>query len=118
MASFNEVDGIPATGNKWLMTDVLRSNGAEGFVVTDYTGIPEMIAHGMGDLQTVSALALNAGIEMDMVGEGFLTTLKKLDEDKVIPNRLTMRFDLFWNTKYDLGLFQDPINIVMKTEQN
>jgi beta-glucosidase len=54
-----------------------------------------MIAHGMGDLQTVSALALNAGIEMDMVGEGFLTTLKKLDEDKVIPGRLTMQFDLF-----------------------
>ncbi len=77
MASFNEVDGIPATGSKWLMTDVLRKQwGFKGFVVTDYTGIPEMIDHGMGDLQTVSALALNAGIEMDMVGEGFLTTLK------------------------------------------
>jgi beta-glucosidase len=54
MASFNEVDGIPATGNKWLMTDVLKkAMGLWGFVVTDYTGIPE-IAHGMGDLQTVS----------------------------------------------------------------
>ena len=50
MASFNEVDGIPATGNKWLMTDVLRKQwGFDGFVVTDYTGITEMTAHGMGD---------------------------------------------------------------------
>ncbi|HSN59544.1 MAG TPA: glycoside hydrolase family 3 N-terminal domain-containing protein, partial [Ferruginibacter sp.] len=51
MASFNEVDGVPATANKWLMTDVLRKQwGFKGFVVTDYTGINEMIAHGLGDL--------------------------------------------------------------------
>lgn len=88
MASFNEVDGIPATGSKWLMTEVLRNQwGFKGFVVTDYTGIPEMIAHGMGDLQTVSALALNAGVDMDMVGEGFLGTLKKSLAEK----RLTLR---------------------------
>src|SRR6478672_2077201 len=85
MASFNEVDGIPASANKWLMTDLLRKQwGFKGFVVTDYTAINEMIEHGMGDLQTVSALALNAGIDMDMVGEGFLGTLKKsLSENKV-----------------------------------
>ena len=58
MASFNEVDGVPATGSKWLMTDVLRKQwGFGGFVVTDYTGINEMIDHGMGDQQTVAALA-------------------------------------------------------------
>ena len=52
MASFNEVDGIPATANKWLMTDILRGQwGFNGFVVTDYTGISEMIDHGIGDLQ-------------------------------------------------------------------
>ena len=52
MASFNEVDGIPATGNKWLMDDVLRKQwGFNGFIVTDYTGINEMIQHGMGNLQ-------------------------------------------------------------------
>src|SRR5882672_981205 len=68
MASFNEIDGVPATANKWLLTDVLRQQwGFKGFVVSDYTGINEMIDHGMGDLQTVSALALNAGIDMDMV---------------------------------------------------
>jgi beta-glucosidase len=110
MASFNEVDGIPATGNKWLMTDVLRKQwGFKGFVVTDFTGIPEMIEHGMGDLQTVSALALNAGVEMDMVGEGFLTTLKKsLDENKVSMEQIDNAVRLILNAKYDLGLFQDP----------
>ncbi|MBA4276492.1 beta-glucosidase BglX [Flavobacterium sp.] len=110
MASFNEIDGIPATGNKWLMTDVLRKQwGFKGFVVTDFTGIPEMIEHGMGDLQTVSALALNAGIEMDMVGDGFLTTLKKsLDEKKVSMEQIDNAVRLILNAKYDLGLFQDP----------
>ncbi|OAB29823.1 beta-glucosidase [Flavobacterium fryxellicola] len=110
MASFNEIDGIPATGNKWLMTEVLRKQwGFKGFVVTDFTGIPEMIEHGMGDLQTVSALALNAGIEMDMVGEGFLTTLKKsVEEGKVTMEQIDNAARLILNAKYDLGLFHDP----------
>lgn len=110
MASFNEVDGIPATGSKWLMTDVLRNQwGFKGFVVTDYTGIPEMIAHGMGDLQTVSALALNAGIDMDMVGEGFLGTLKKsLAEKKVSIDQINRACRLVLQAKYKLGLFTDP----------
>jgi len=110
MASFNEVDGVPATGNKWLMTDVLRNQwGFKGFVVTDFTGIPEMIEHGMGDLQAVSALALNAGVEMDMVGEGFLKTLKKsLDEKKVTIEQIDHAVTLILNAKYDLGLFEDP----------
>ena len=82
MASFNEVDGIPATGNKWLMTDVLRKQwGFDGFVVTDYTGITEMTDHGMGDTQTVAALALNAGVDMDMVSDAFTSTLKKSLEE-------------------------------------
>lgn len=110
MASFNEVDGIPATASKWLMTDVLRNQwGFKGFVVTDYTGISEMIDHGMGDLQQVSALALKAGIEMDMVSEGFLTTLKKsYDEKKVTIAQMDNAVRLILNAKYDLGLFKDP----------
>ncbi|PWS30636.1 beta-glucosidase BglX [Pedobacter paludis] len=110
MASFNEVDGIPATGSKWLMTEVLRNQwGFKGFVVTDYTGIPEMIAHGMGDLQTVSALALNAGVDMDMVGEGFLGTLKKsLSEKKVTLQQIDNACRLILQAKYKLGLFADP----------
>ena len=110
MASFNEVDGIPATGNKWLMTDVLRKQwGFKGFVVTDFTGIPEMIAHGVGDLQTATAMSLNAGVEMDMVGDGFLTTLKKsLEEKKVTMEQIDNAVTLILNAKYDLGLFEDP----------
>ena len=110
MASFNEVDGIPATGNKWLMDDILRKQwGFDGFIVSDYTGINEMIDHGMGDLQQVSALAMNAGIDMDMVGEGFLTTLKKsVDEGKVSEAQITQAAKRILEAKYDLGLFEDP----------
>lgn len=110
MSSFNEVDGIPATGNKWLMTDVLRKQwGFKGFVVTDYTGINEMTEHGMGNLQQVSALALNAGIDMDMVGEGFLTTLKKsLQEGKVTLPQINTACRYILEAKYKLGLFEDP----------
>lgn len=110
MASFNEVDGVPATGNKWLMTDILRTKwGFKGFVVTDYTGINEMIDHGMGNLQQVSALALNAGVDMDMVGEGFLTTLKKsLSEGKVTLKDIDEACRVILEAKYKLGLFADP----------
>jgi beta-glucosidase len=110
MASFNDVNGIPATGNKWLQTDVLRKRwGFKGFDVTDYTGIPEMVAHGMGDLQTVSALALKAGVDMDMVGEGFLTTLKKsLQEGKVTLADIDLACRRVLEAKYKLGLFTDP----------
>ena len=110
MASFNDVNGIPATANKFLMTDVLRKQwGFKGFVVTDYTGINEMEAHGLGDLKTVSALALNAGIHMDMVGEGFLTTLKKsLSEGKVTQQQIDNACRLILEAKYKLGLFNNP----------
>lgn len=110
MASFNEVDGIPATGNKWLQTEVLRNKWRfDGFIVTDYTGINEMVDHGMGDLQQVSAMSLNAGIDMDMVGEGFLTTLKKsLQEGKVKQATIDQAARRILEAKYDLGLFEDP----------
>jgi len=110
MSSFNEVDGIPATGNKWLLTDVLRKQwGFKGFLVTDYTGINEMEAHGMGNIQAVSALALNAGIDMDMVGEGFLTTLKKsLQEGKIKIQDIDAACRRILEAKYKLGLFENP----------
>lgn len=110
MSSFNEIDGIPATGNKWLMTDLLRKQwGFKGFVVTDYTAVNEMTDHGMGDLQTVSALALNAGTDMDMVGEGYLTTLKKsLKEGKVTQKQIEDACLRILEAKYKLGLFDDP----------
>ena len=110
MSSFNDVDGVPATGNKWLLTDLLRERwGFDGFVVSDYTSVNEMIAHGMGDLQQVSALALKAGLDMDMVGEGFLTTLKKsVEEGKVTEEEITTAARRILEAKHKLGLLDDP----------
>ncbi|UCS91574.1 beta-glucosidase BglX [Echinicola marina] len=110
MTSFNEVEGIPASANKWLMTDVLRKQwGFDGFVVTDYTAINEMIDHGMGDLKAVSALALKAGVEMDMVGEGFLTTLESsLEDGNITEDQIDNACRLILAKKFELGLFDDP----------
>ncbi|WP_052334045.1 beta-glucosidase BglX [Pedobacter sp. V48] len=110
MTSFNDINGVPATANKWLMTDLLRKQwGFKGFVVTDYTAVNELIDHGLGDLQTVSALSLNAGVDMDMVGEGFLTTLKKsVQQGKVKTQQIDNACRLVLEAKYKLGLFEDP----------
>lgn len=110
MAPFNEVEGVPATANKWLMTDVLRGAwGFNGFVVTDFTGISEMIEHGIGDLQTVSARAINAGVDMDMVSEGFIGTLKKsVEEGKVSVETVNTACRRILEAKYKLGLFDNP----------
>ena len=122
MASFNEVDGLPATANKWLMTDVLRKQwGFKGFVVTDYTGIAELIEHGLGDLQEVSAQALRAGIDMDMVSEGFMKTIKKsLETGRITKSDIEQGCRRILEAKYKLGLFEDPFrycdDIRAKTE--
>ena len=110
MTSFNDINGVPATANKWLMTDLLRKQwGFTGFVVTDYTAVSELIDHGLGDLQAVSALSLKAGVEMDMVSEGFLTTLgKSLKEGKVTEAQINNACRLVLEAKYKLGLFEDP----------
>ena len=110
MTSFNVIDYIPATGNRWLMTEVLRDRwGFDGFVVTDYTAISEMIQHGMGNLQEVSALALKAGTDMDMVADGFLGTLEKsLNEGKVTMADIDKACRRILEAKYKLGLFDDP----------
>lgn len=110
MASFNEIDGVPATANKWLLTDVLRNQWKfNGFVVSDYTGISEMIDHGFGDLQYVSAKALEAGLDMDMVSEGFLITLKQsLEEGKITEKQLDEACRRILTAKFKLGLFDNP----------
>ena len=110
MAAFNTVDGVPATGNRWLLTNVLRKQwGFKGFVVTDYTGISEMQAHGMGDLQQVAAMALNAGVDMDMVAAAFTGTLEKsLQEGKVTDASINQACRRILEAKYKLGLFDDP----------
>lgn len=110
MASFNEIDGIPATANKWLLTDVLRTEwGFNGFVVSDYTGVSEMIAHGIGDIQTVTARAVDAGLDMDMVSEGLLTTLSKsVEEGKITEQQIDAACRRILKVKFQLGLFDDP----------
>ncbi len=110
MTSFNEIDGIPATGNRWLLTDLLRDEWKfRGLVVSDYTSLSEMMAHGEGDLETVSALALHAGLDMDMVAEGYLNTLKKaLQEGKITEKEINQACQYVLEAKYKLGLFADP----------
>ncbi len=110
MSSFNDVDGIPASANKWLLTDLLRKQwGFNGMVVSDYTSVNEMIDHGLGDLKQVSALAIKAGLDMDMVGEGFLTTLEaSLKEGKITIAEIDRACRLVLEAKYKLGLFDDP----------
>ncbi len=115
MTSFNEVDGIPATGNKWLMTDLLRNQwGFKGFVVTDYTAINEMVNHGIGaDELEVGALAINAGVDMDMQGSVYYNHLKKLVSDKKV-NIATVDQSVrrVLEAKYKLGLFDDPYRFI------
>ena len=114
MSSFNEIDGIPATGNHWLLTELLRNKwGFKGFVVSDYTSVNEMMSHGMGDLPTVSALALKAGLDMDMVGEGFLTTLQNsLKAGKVTLKEINDACQRVLEAKYKLGLFDNPYRYI------
>jgi beta-glucosidase len=110
MTSFNEIDGIPATGNKWLMTDILRKQwGFKGLIVTDYTAVTEMIAHGMGDEQKVTELALNAGVDMDMVGELFIKHGAGLVKSGCVAQaQIDAACRRVLEAKYKLGLFDDP----------
>jgi len=114
MVSFNDINGTPATANKWLLTELLRNQwGFKGMVVSDYTGINELEAHGLGDLKTVSARSLDAGTDMDMVGEGFLTTLKEsLKEKKITQAVIDAACRRILEVKYKLGLFADPYKYV------
>ena len=110
MTAFNVVEGVPATGNRWLLTDVLRNMwGFKGMVVTDFTAISEMTAHGLGDLKTVSAMALNAGTDMDMVADGFLGTLpQSLADGSVTMQTIDTACRRILEIKWKLGLFEDP----------
>lgn len=110
MASFNDVDGVPATGSRWLMTDVLRTQwGFNGFVVTDYTGIPEMVAHGIGNMEQVTRQALKAGIDMDMVSDCFTKYLQEaVERGELSVDYINQACRRILEAKYRLGLFKDP----------
>ena len=110
MTSFNTVNGIPSTANKWLLTDVLRNQWHfNGFVVTDATAIAELRNHGLGDLQQVSAKSLTAGVDMDMGAGGFVGTLKQsLSEGKITETDIDNACRYILEAKYKLGLFTNP----------
>ena len=114
MTSFNEIDGVPATANKWLLTDLLRRDwGFEGFVVTDYTATMELVHHGMGDKAKASELALNAGTDMDMVSEYFLENGVELVKSGRVPEAVVdAACRRILEAKYKLGLFEDPYRYV------
>ena len=110
MSSFNIVDGIPATANKWLLTDLLRNEwGFGGLLVTDYNSIAEMSSHGVAPLKEASIRALQAGTDMDMVSCGFLNTLEEsLKEKKITEKQINTACRRVLEAKYKLGLFSNP----------
>ena len=110
MCSFNEINGVPASANHWLLSDLLRTQwGFQGFVVTDYAAISELSEHGMGDLRKDAELALKAGVDMDMVSETYLNYLPELVEHDEIPeSMINQACRRILEAKYKLGLFADP----------
>ena len=110
MTSFNVVDYVPATANKWLVDEVLRQQWQfDGFVVTDYGAIAEMVSHGVGNLQACAAQALKAGTDMDMCAEAYTKTLEQsLNEGKVSMADIDKACRRMLEAKYKLGLFEDP----------
>ena len=110
MSAFQQVEGVPCALNSFLLNDVLRDWwGFDGFVVADYNAVGEAVNHGMGDLQEVSARALKAGLDMDMVTGGFIGTLKKsYDEGLVSREDIDTACRRILEAKYRLGLFDDP----------
>ncbi len=111
MTSFNELDGVPATGSKYLLTDLLRNElGFKGLVVTDYTSINEMVNHGVvANEADAGLMAVTAGVDMDMQGEVYFKYLKKQVEDnKVSEKVITEAVKRVLRVKFMLGLFDDP----------
>ncbi|MBR3373602.1 MAG: glycoside hydrolase family 3 C-terminal domain-containing protein, partial [Bacteroidaceae bacterium] len=110
MTSFNIVEYVPATTNRWLLDDVLRKEwGWNGFVVTDYGSIDEVAAHGLGNLTKASVMALKAGTDMDMCSGGYIKTLSQsLSDGSISMEDIDTACRRVLKAKYKLGLFKDP----------
>jgi len=120
MASFNEIGGVPSTASKFLFTDLLRNDwGFKGFVVTDYTGINELVPHGVAaDEKEAGELAANAGIDMDMTGAVFSKYLKQsVEEGKVSEETINNAVRRILEMKFILGLFDDPYRYLDKERE-
>jgi len=121
MTAFNELFGVPATGSEFLLTDILREEwGFDGFVVTDYTSINEMLPHGVvANLQEAGELALQAGVDMDMQGAVFYDHLKQsLDNGEIDEVMIDRSVERVLRAKYLLGLFEDPYRYSDTTREN
>ena len=111
MTSFNDNDGIPSTGNRWLLTDILRDEwGFSGMVVTDWNSSGEMVAHGFAkDLKDATDISINAGVDMDMMSYGFISFVEELvKEGKIKESRIDEAVRNILRLKFDLGLFDNP----------
>lgn len=111
MTSFNEIDGVPSTGNRWLLKDILRDEwGWDGMVVTDWNSAGEMIAHGFSrDLEHSAEQAVNAGVDMDMMSFGFISHLEQLVKDGAVSEKeIDRAVRNILVLKYKLGLFDNP----------
>ncbi|MBF2709631.1 beta-glucosidase BglX [Flavobacterium soyangense] len=111
MMAFNEIAGVPSTGSKFLIRDVLKGEWKfDGLVVSDYTGINELVAHGFAsDNKNAGELSLQAGVDMDMVSAAYMNyTKQSYDEGKVTLAQIDDACKRILDVKYDLGLFEDP----------
>ena len=111
MTSFNTIDGVPSTGNKWLLQDVLRGEwGFDGMIVTDWNSSGEMIMHGFAkDLKDATDLAVNAGVEMDMMSYGYISFIEELvKEKKISEKQIDDAVRDILRLKFRLGLFDKP----------
>lgn len=111
MTSFNTIDGVPSTGNKWLLQDVLRGEwGFDGMIVTDWNSSGEMIMHGFAkDLKDATNLAVNAGVEMDMMSYGYISFIEELvKEKKISEKQIDDAVRDILRLKFRLGLFDNP----------
>ncbi|QIH35963.1 beta-glucosidase BglX [Sphingobacterium sp. DR205] len=129
MSSFNDIDGVPATANRWLLTDLLRKLWHfNGFVVTDFNAINELINHGVAlDNQDAAALALRAGVDMDMASESMISSLSNsVKQGRITMEQIDMACRRVLEAKYKLGLFNgaerridaDRVSRVTLTEEN
>jgi beta-glucosidase len=115
MSSFNDINGIPAAANKWLLTDLLRTEWKfTGLVATDYTAVNELVNHGISADESEAAQdALSAGNDMDMVGETFVRYLgAAVKEGKITEAQINAACKRVLEAKYKLGLFDDPYRYV------
>lgn len=120
MTSFNEVEGVPATANKYLFTDVLRDEWKfKGFVVTDYTAVNELVPHGIAaDEKEAARKAVNAGIDMDMNGNVFIQNLASLVKERKVKEHVIDRaVRPILEMKFLLGLFDDPYRYLDSTRE-